>query len=321
MIPCDFCEHRCRIEEGKRGRCGIRENRNGTIVTVNYGRLVSLALDPVEKKPLYHFLPGTKTLSLALHGCNFSCRFCQNYSISQREFFDPDAGEAMFPAEVVRLAKERRTPSISFTYSEPTVWQDYLLDTARLAHAEGIRTIMVTNGYCTEEALDRLLPVVDAFNIDLKGSDTFYRNQCGAMQEPVLRNIARIAADPGKVLEVTTLVIDALHDDDEILSLGRALVERGVQVWHLSAYHPAYRATEPPTDPRYLVRLFDRIRKEVPLPHLYLGNLWSTEGSETRCASCGTPLIARRGFTVTSSALQEGNCPSCGAPLYGIFRV
>jgi len=321
VTRCDFCEHRCHIERGKRGRCGIRENRDGTIVTINYGKLVSLALDPVEKKPLYHFLPGTQTLSLALHGCNFSCRFCQNYSISQKEFFDPDAGEMISPAEVVRIAKERRTPSISFTYSEPTVWQDYLLDTARLAKTEGIRTVMVTNGYFTEEALERLLPLVDAFNIDLKGSNEFYQRQCGATQAPVLRNIARIAREQGKVLEVTTLVIDAIHHDDEIFSLGVALAERGVQVWHLSAYHPAYRATEPPTDPRRLGQIFEEIRKKIPIPHLYLGNLWSTEGNDTRCSSCGTLLIARRGFTVAHNVLQEGSCPSCGASLYGIYRI
>ncbi len=320
MILCDFCEHRCRIATGKRGRCGVRENRDGALVTVNYGRLVALALDPVEKKPLYHFLPGTSTFSLALHGCNFSCRFCQNYSISQKEFFDPHAGEVWSPAAVVHRAKECGAPSISFTYSEPTVWQDYLLDTARIATTEGIRTIMVTNGYFTEASLERLLPVVDAFNIDLKGSADFYRTQCGATLEPVLRNIGRIAAERDKVVEVTTLVINALHADDDILALGTALVERGVTVWHLSAYHPAYRATEPPTDAHHLVHLFERIRREIAVPHLYLGNLWKGEGNETRCAACGTLLIVRHGFTVTRTMLREGACPSCGAPLYGIFH-
>ncbi len=320
MTTCDFCAHTCRLAPGQRGRCGVRENRNGAVVTLHYGRLCALALDPVEKKPLYHFLPGTLTLSLALHGCNFSCPFCQNYSISQKEFFEPTAGDVVGPEEVVRIARERRIPSISFTYSEPTVWQDYLLATAHLARAAGIRTIMVTNGYFSKPALERLAPAVDAFNIDLKGSDHFYRTYCGARQEPVLDAIEHLAARPETVLEVTTLVIEETHSDEEILALGAALVSRGVKVWHLSAYHPAYRLSNRPTDPERLASLFERIRRELPLPHIYLGNVGGDRGHDTVCTACGGRLITRRGFSASLHAFDHGRCRACGAPLYGRFE-
>ncbi len=316
---CDFCEHRCSLPPGGRGRCGIRENRDGTIVTVNYGELVSLAVDPIEKKPLYHFLPSTGTLSLALHGCNFSCSFCQNSTISQKEFFDRRDTEAVTPADIVAAARKHRCESVSFTYSEPTVWQDYMLDTARLVKAAGLRTVMVTNGYFTDEALSRILPLIDAFNIDLKGDDDFYRTQCGAALAPVLRNIARIAADPDTVLEVTTLVIEGIHTADGIVALGKALAERGVEVWHLSRYHPSYRMKLRATTESFIAAIYDRVRTETLIPYTYVGNSALTDGNDTRCAACELLLITRKGFGIQDDLLVDGHCPSCRRPVYGLF--
>ncbi|HOW51029.1 MAG TPA: AmmeMemoRadiSam system radical SAM enzyme [bacterium] len=316
---CDFCEHRCALPPEGRGRCGIRENRDGTIVTVNYGELVSLAVDPVEKKPLYHFLPGTGTLSLALHGCNLSCSFCQNSTISQKEFFDRRKTEAVSPADIVAAARKHKCESVSFTYSEPTVWQDYMIDTARLVKAAGLRTVMVTNGWFTNEALDRILPLIDAFNIDLKGDNEFYRTQCGGTYAPVLRNIGRIAADPDTVLEVTTLIIEGIHSAADIVALGKELAERGVQVWHLSRYYPNYRMKRPPTAESFLFGIYERVRAETILPYVYLGNSNSTEGNDTRCAACGLLLISRKRFSILDEVIDAGHCPSCRRPVYGLF--
>jgi pyruvate formate lyase activating enzyme len=288
---------------------------------VNYGELVSIAVDPVEKKPLYHFLPGTTTLSIALHGCNFSCGFCQNYSISQKEFFDQRGTEKVAPAAVIAAAQKHRCASVSFTYSEPTVWLDYLIDTAQQAKTAGLRTVMVTNGYFTDESLTRILPLIDAFNIDLKGDDDFYRAQCGGTLAPVLRNIARIAADPRTVLEVTTLLIEGLHTADGIVAQGGDLVERGVSVWHLSRYHPAYRTTLPATTERFLTTVYERVRTETIIPYLYLGNSRAEEGNDTRCAACGLLLISRKGFGIQDNLIDAGYCPSCRRPVYGLFSI
>lgn len=319
-IACDLCAHLCEIADGARGRCGVRENRGGAIVTVNYGRVVALAVDPIEKKPLYHFLPGTATLSVALHGCNFTCSFCQNHEISQKETFSATAGYPLSPAELARQWETRPTPSVSFTYSEPLVWQDYLLDAAAILKPRGARIVMVTNGFFSDAALDRLLPVVDAFNIDVKGDDRFYRERCGGRLDPVLRGIERIAAAPGKVLEATTLVIEGAHTADDIVALGKRLAACGVQVWHLSAYHPAYRLSLPATSERFLLALCDRVRAEVLIPYVYAGNIRSSDGDHTRCAACDLLLITRRGFSVIDNLIRDDRCPSCHRPVYGLFE-
>lgn len=319
-IACDLCAHLCEIADGARGRCGVRENRGGAIVTVNYGRVVALAVDPIEKKPLYHFLPGTATLSVALHGCNFTCSSCQNHEISQKETFSATAGYPLSPAELARQWETRPTPSVSFTYSEPLVWQDYLLDAAAILKPRGARIVMVTNGFFSDAALDRLLPVVDAFNIDVKGDDRFYRERCGGRLEPVLRGIERIAAAPGKVLEATTLVIEGAHTAADIVALGKRLAACGVQVWHLSAYHPAYRLSLPATSERFLLALCDRVRAEVLIPYVYAGNIRSSDGDHTRCAACDLLLITRRGFSVIDNLIRDDRCPSCHRPVYGLFE-
>ena len=218
LVKCNLCSHRCRIPESKRGVCGVRENRDGTLYSLVYGRAVAQAVDPIEKKPLFHFYPGSRIFSIATVGCNFRCLNCQNYDISQmpREY-GSIIGESLSPEEVVEKAKRYGCRSIAYTYTEPTVFFEYAYETAKLASKEGIKNVFVTNGYITEEALRELAPYLDAANIDLKGfSEEFYRKVCGASLEPVLESI-KLHRELGIWVEVTTLIIPTLNDSEEVL--------------------------------------------------------------------------------------------------------
>ena len=233
---CDFCFRRCCLSEGQKGYCGARQNIGGEIISVNYGQLVSLALDPVEKKPLYHFLPHTKTLSVSESGCNYSCLFCQNWEISQKIVKEEETDPSSLAAYCLRYG----VPSVSYTYSEPLVWQDYMIRSAEEAKKKGVKNIMVTNGSFSCEALERIVPLIDAFNIDLKGDDEFYETVCKASLQPVLDGIEYIV-NHGRHIEVTTMLIEGMHDEKMVRMLGSLLRERGVKVWHLSRFFPRYR--------------------------------------------------------------------------------
>lgn len=317
-VTCDFCAHRCTIAPGKSGICGIRFNRDGNLETLGYGEVVALHSDPIEKKPLYHFHPGQSVFSLALFGCNFRCPFCQNAGIAFPEFRTGRSGSFLSPEDVVRRWERSGDPGIAFTYSEPTVWQDYMLDVARKIKDRGGWTVMVTNGFLTPEALDRLMPVIDAFNIDLKGGDQFYRRMCHGRMEPVVDSIYQAAQQ--RHVEVTSLLIDGVHSDDEIDSIGVQLQDAGVQVWHISRFHPAFRMMDHPSTPEERLRqTLDRVRREYNIPFIYGGNSRQLEYQQTRCPECGTVLLERTAFALREIHVERGRCPGCGHEIYGQF--
>ncbi|AEV30413.1 pyruvate-formate lyase-activating enzyme [Sphaerochaeta pleomorpha str. Grapes] len=321
---CDFCWRHCSIANGKTGVCGVRKNQNGTIVTTGYGQVVSMAVDPVEKKPLYHFMPGSKTFSFALFGCNFTCSFCQNYPITQKEYISttPIIGnEILSPSQIVTLALDSGCPSVSYTYSEPIVWQDYMIETAALAKENGLKNIMVTNGSFSKEALERVVPLIDAFNIDVKGDRAFYNQVCQADLEPVLDSIAYVVKANAH-LEVTTMVIEGMHTSKMIQELGKALKELNVQVWHLSRFFPRYKfSSRKPTSEEFLSEMIEEA-KLSSIPYIYGGN--SARSDVTYCPSCHTLLMGSHSYEGKNTpgkytSIKKGRCEHCGLPIYGLF--
>jgi len=321
-VRCGLCSHRCLIETGNRGFCGVRENRNGTLYTLVYGKAVSRSIDPIEKKPLFHFLPGTQSFSVATVGCNFTCLNCQNYAISQypREQGGRIIGEEITPSEIVAEAARSGCESIAYTYTEPTVFFEYALDTARLAHQEGIRNVFVSNGYMTPEATQEILPFLDGINIDLKGiSDDFYHKVVGGTLRPVLHSIERFF-QAGVWVEVTTLLIPGLNDSSEALRwIAEAICGISPTIpWHISRFFPAYKLARQPPTPVATLQEARRVGREVGLHYIYVGNV-PGEGEDTYCPSCGKLVLKRIGFKIKENRLQEGVCPSCGAVLDGVW--
>ncbi len=317
-LTCDFCAFECTLRPGRTGVCGVRWNNAGSLETKTWGRIVSAAVDPVEKKPLYHYLPGTGTFSIALAGCNFRCLFCQNATIAQPEFLDQNRGRTLTPQEVVVLWHESGAPSISFTYSEPTVWQDYLIEVARGVKGHGGRTIMVTNGFFSPAARQRLPQCIDAFNIDLKGGAEFYRLLCKARPEPVIETIAAVTGS--RHVEVTTMYMESRHTREEMVATGRILADAGVQVWHISRFFPAYRMSdELPTGEAALADLLGDLRQSIDIPFIYGGNSRQLEYQQTHCPDCGTLCIGRGAGKTVADYTRHGQCPSCGKMLYGVF--
>jgi len=322
-VQCCLCRHRCRIAPGKRGICHVRENRAGTLFSLVYGMVVAEHVDPVEKKPLFHFLPESLTYSIATVGCNFSCRHCQNHSIAQDQ---PDAGGAargsyVPPEEVVRRAIQSGCSSISYTYTEPTIFFEYALDVARLASSSGLRNIFVTNGYITTEALDAIAPYLDAANIDLKGfSNDFYRRITGAGLAGVLDCI-RDYRRRGIWIEITTLVIPGENDSPEQLEGIADFItsDLGTHVpWHISRFFPQYQMTERAVTPLDSLTRAVQAGRRSGLHHLYTGNC--ADGLEdTLCAGCGEVLVRRQGFRILENAIRNGGCLKCGQPVAGVW--
>lgn len=321
-ISCRLCAHRCRIQSGARGICGVRENRDGVLYSRVYGKVVAGNVDPIEKKPLFHFYPGSTSFSIATAGCNFRCDFCQNHSLSQspRES-EKIPGQTVSPEEIVRYALQSGARSISYTYTEPTVYFEYALDTARLAHEKGLKNVFVTNGFMTVEALDTIAPVLDGANVDLKSfRDDFYKTWCGGRLAPVLEALRRMK-ELGVWVEVTTLLIPGLNDSEaELAELAGFVAGLGRDTpWHVSRFHPLYRMGDRPVTPAASIHRAVRIGKETGLPFVYSGNLPGDEGEHTYCAACGTRLIRRLGFVVQENALNQGRCSRCGAVVAGRF--
>lgn len=310
QAACDLCPVGCRLRPGQTGPCATRANRDGVMVPLHYGRIVSLAIDPIEKKPLYHFHPGQPILSVAAPGCNLHCRFCQNWNISQQG----DARTtAATPDELVRTALARGSIGIAFTYSEPLVWFEFVRDTARLAHRFGLKNVLVTNGYLNPEPLAELLPVIDAANIDLKSMDPrFYRKICKAQLPPVLAAIRQFHA-AGVHLELTNLVIPGHNDDpdalDELVDFVADL-EPGIPL-HFSAYHPAWRMDAPPTPRQTLLDAHALASRK--LRWVYVGNVATSVGRDSVCPGCGDLLVDRSGYRGVSRLSAAGECPGCGA--------
>jgi pyruvate formate lyase activating enzyme len=320
-VACALCSHRCVIAPSKYGVCGVRRNDGGTLMTLAYGEVIAAHVDPIEKKPLYHFLPGSKAFSIATAGCNFRCAFCQNWEISQaRRGGGGLGGTPLSPADIVREAGARGCRSISYTYTEPTIFFESAFDTAKLAREAGLANSFVTNGYMTEEALMAIQPVLDAANVDLKAfKDETYRKVCGARLEPVLESI-RLMKKLGIWVEVTTLVVPGLNDGrEELTAIARFIAGVDPDIpWHISRFHPDYEYTEAPATPAATLRTAYEIGKSEGLKYLYIGNMAGVS-EETTCPTCGRVLIRRQGFFVAENRLRGGRCPACSTSIAGVF--
>jgi pyruvate formate lyase activating enzyme len=321
-VRCIACAHRCLIRSGRAGICHVRENRDGALVSLVYGQGVAASADPIEKKPLFHVYPGSVAYSIAARGCNFHCLHCQNWAISQAE--RDGLGVRSFnlpPAQVVAKALAAGSRSVAYTYTEPTVFIEYVLETARLAREAGLSNVLVTNGYQTPEALDLLGPLVTAANVDLKSfDDRFYRRVVGAKLAPVLSTLVRMR-QRGIWVEVTTLLIPGLNDDPRQLdALARWIVaELGPETpWHVSRFFPTYRLTDLDPTPVATIERAVEIGRGAGLGHVYSGNLHDGD-EDTHCAGCGETLIRRHGFAATAAAaLIGGSCEKCGHTLAGV---
>lgn len=321
-VKCHLCSHRCVIFPGKRGICQVRENRDGTLYSLVYGKIVSAAIDPIEKKPLFHFHPSTASYSIATVGCNFHCLHCQNHYISQypRDNKGAIIGEELAPKDIVREAKRLGCKSISYTYVEPTIFFEYAYDTAKLAHDAGIKNVFVSNGYMTEEATRTIAPYLDAINIDIKGfTEEFYRKICGARLQPVLDSV-KLMKELKIWVEVTTLIIPTLNDSEEELQQIAEFIKSVSPAipWHVTQFHPHYKQMSLPPTPFFSLRRAREIGQEVGLRYVYEGNIPGEEGENTYCYKCGQLLIRRFGFSILRYDLVEGRCHKCGAQIDGV---
>jgi len=321
-VRCNLCAHRCVIADGQRGVCQVRENRGGTLYTLVYGRIISKNIDLIEKKPLFHFYPGSTAYSIATPGCNFRCRWCQNWEISQQpRERRPVTDLAATPQQIVATALRVDSRSIAYTYTEPTVFFEFAYDTARLAHAKGLHNVYVTNGYMTPEMLELFQPYLDAANVDLKAfRDETYRHYVGARLEPVLDTLKTIKA-LGIWLEVTTLVIPGVNDDPaELRDAARFVAqELGTDTpWHISRFYPTYKMADVPATPAETLRRAWELGRKEGLKYVYVGNVPDNGYQNTVCPGCGRVLIRRSGLTVLTNRVQNGRCPDCRTFIAGV---
>jgi pyruvate formate lyase activating enzyme len=323
-VRCNLCAHRCLVREGRLGICRVRFARGGVLYTRVYGQLTSMAVDPIEKKPLFHFHPGAGALSIATVGCNFHCAHCQNCDLSQwpvgRGLDEPVPGRTVAPGAVVEAAERAGCEVIAYTYSEPTIFMEYALDVARLAAERGIKNAFVTNGYLTAEAVELVAPVLHAANVDLKGlDDRVLKREVKAVSGPVLRTIEDLRRR-GVWVEVTTLIVPGSNDDDaQLTGIARFIagVDRDIP-WHVSRFHPMFKRLDREATPVATLERASRIGAEAGLRHVYVGNLPGARGEDTICPACRTPVIERRGFSVTRIRLEGGRCASCGEAIAGV---
>jgi len=320
-IKCSLCHQQCRIRPGKRGLCGVRENQNDKLMTLVYGSLVAANADPIEKKPFFHFQPGSLAYSIATVGCNFRCQHCHNADISQlpRET-GQIPGEFVSPKSVVAKAYALGCQSIAYTYSEPTIFFEYAFDVALLAREAGLKNVFVSNGYMGEEAAQKIIPLLDGINIDLKGNDQFYRKVCGAKLEPVKHNI-ELFWKKGVWVEVTTLIIPGYNDSPAVLEeLAEFLAGVSPDMpWHISAFYPMYKMKDVPrTKMESLHRGLEAGRK-AGLKYVYAGNL-PGESEDTLCPNCNEILIERLGYQILRNSAIDGHCSKCHALISGVWK-
>jgi pyruvate formate lyase activating enzyme len=324
-VQCQVCEHFCAVGVGKAGKCGVRRNLDGALCLLVYGKAIAIHVDPIEKKPLFHFMPRGEILSIGTYGCNFGCSFCQNWQMSQTRDLDGQRdylGQQAMPEALVNTCLRDSIPMIAYTYNEPTVFFEYTYDTAKLAHEHGIKNVYVSNGYMSQAALDMIEPYLNGINVDLKAfTEGFYREQCQARLEPVKRNIAHIARETDIWIEVTTLLIPGLNDsEDELQAMAEWLagVDPGI-VWHISAFHPDYEMLDRPRTPKLaLARAYD-IGKQAGLHYVYVGNVMDADRESTYCPQCGQKLIQRRWYSVKELWTERGVCPQCGHAVAGVW--
>ncbi len=325
-VECLACSHRCKIEPGKTGICGVRENVDGKLKLLVYGKASAVNVDPIEKKPLFHFYPGTDIFSFGTVGCNFRCLFCQNWDISQfHKTHNIEAiiknGRDLSPDDAVNYCLENKIPSIAFTYNEPAIFFEYAYDTAKLAKENGLNTVYVSNGFENRPALEKIRPYLNAINTDLKAfTPEFYLKICGGQIEPVKENIKWIWEN-GIWEEVTTLIIPNQNDNpDELKRLAEFLVNISPDMpWHLSKYHPAYMMNEPPT-PLETLEIAYKIGKDAGLKYVYVGNINDPGKEDTYCPKCGKQIITRQGFSV-ENRLSGNQCPYCNETIAGRFNL
>lgn len=321
QVRCNLCAHHCTIAPDGRGICQVRENHDGTLYTLVYGELVARHVDPIEKKPLFHYYPGSRAYSIATAGCNFRCDWCQNFDISQMPRDQRIIlGENTPPEEVVAAARESRCRSIAYTYTEPTIFFETTYDVAKLARAANIGNVYVTNGYMTADALEMIRPYLDAANVDLKAfRDATYRRHVGARLQPVLDSL-KLMKRLGIWVEVTTLIIPGLNDDPAELQEAAQFIagELGSETpWHLSRFFPAYKLRAVLPTPESTVARATEIAREAGLRYVYAGN--SRQNADTTCHACGALLIQRSGYAILRNRVTtEGTCPDCKTPVAGI---
>lgn len=328
-VRCNLCAHRCVVRPGAKGICQVRENQDGELYTLVYGIPLSQAIDPIEKKPLFHFHPATTAFSIATVGCNFRCAFCQNADISQ---MPRDRGEIRgyqaSPESVVDAARRAGSRSVAYTYTEPTIFFEYSYDIARAAHQAGIASVYVTNGYMTSEMLELFQgianghdPWLDAANVDLKAfRDETYRRVCGARLQPVLDSLKRMK-DLGVWVEVTTLVVPELNDSEQELDdIARFVAtELGVETpWHVSRFHPDYKMHDRRPTPLATLRLAYDLGRQAGLRYVYVGNMPGARLEDTLCPGCGQSVISRVGFRVVERNTRDGACACCGTAIDGV---
>lgn len=321
-VRCDLCNHRCVITDGKTGKCCVIKNIKGKLFNLNYGKLIAENVDPIEKKPLFHFLPGSYSFSIASVGCNFKCFYCQNYQISQMPSDENSIeGRPETPENIVKNAIRFNCRSISYTYTEPTIYFELAYDTSKVAHENNLKNVFVTNGFMSREVLRMISPYLDAANIDLKSfSDEFYKKYLGGRLNPVLNNI-KYMKELGIWVEITTLLIPGLNDSEKELSqIAEFLKSTGEEIpWHISAYYPQYKSKIPPTTAEKIMEAVS-IGKSAGLKFVYGGNV-SVDGLEdTACPNCGNYVIKRRGFSLLKTDMNDGMCcNNCNYKIAGIF--
>jgi len=319
-IECGLCPHRCKIPPSKFGICGVRKNIDGILYTLFYGAAAAVNIDPIEKKPLYHFLPGSSSYSISAPGCNFRCGFCQNWEISQASNNSGIiSGNQLMPEDIVRQAENKGCESIAYTYTEPTVFFEYAYDTAKLAKQRGLKNVFVTNGYIEKEPLEKISPFLDAANIDLKSfNDDFYMKVCGGRLTPVLNTIMRMKK-LGIWIEVTTLIIPGENDSEEELSeIAGFISSLGKEIpWHISRFYPQYKFSRKEATPLETLKSAEMIGRKAGLKYVYLGNV--AEGNNTYCGKCGKVILRRKYFDVIENNLVKNKCSFCGNVFDGVI--
>jgi len=321
-IRCFLCAHHCLIKDGKRGICATRENRGGALYSLVYGKVTSMNIDPIEKKPLFHFLPGSTSFSIATVGCNFRCEHCQNFEISQYTKEHSDIpGQSVTPEAIVEAAKRNGCESISYTYTEPTIFFEFAYDCARLAHEKGIKNVFVSNGYTSPEATRTIAPYLDGNNIDLKGGNDFYKEICGARLEPVKETI-RLMKELGVWVEVTTLIIPDHNDSEEGLrNIAEFIKSVDLSIpWHVTQFYPTYKLTDKPRTPIKTLRRAREIGFETGLKYVYEGNVPGEGGENSFCPDCKELLIKRFGFSIIENKMKNGRCSKCGIEIEGVWK-
>ena len=322
-VKCHLCNHGCVIKENGKGICGVRENKDGILYSLVYDKVIAAHLDPIEKKPLFHFLPGTTSFSIATVGCNFRCRFCQNYEISQMPHdYKKIVGELIPPDAIVAYAIKNGAKSISYTYTEPTVYFELCLDTSRIATEKGLKNVFVTNGYMTDKCLKEIYPDLHAANVDLKSfKNQFYKDLCGARLEPVLKTLETMKS-MNIWVEVTTLIIPGYNDSEaELKEIAKFLVSLDSHIpWHVTRFYPTYKLTTPPPTPVETLRKAREIGLSQGLKYVYTGNIPGDKGENTYCPNCNKILIERHGFYIHRFELKNGMCPHCNTEIKGIWN-